>query len=175
MAYDLHGAWETTTAPAAPLQRSLRDPAGEAQPSGERAITDYLAAGVPAGKLILGVPFYGRGWAGVAPGPQQDGLYQHASGPAPGGGTAGIDDYRTLIVRTGATSFRDAASASFWTYDALHHVLWSFDDATAVRAKRQYAISHHLGGVMCWDLSGDDDSGTLIRALSVDPVRPSGP
>ena len=33
----------------------------------ERAVRDFLAAGVPAGKLVLGVPFYGRAWEVRAP------------------------------------------------------------------------------------------------------------
>jgi chitinase len=177
MAYDIHGGWESSTAPLAALSRSPRDPAGDHQVTIERVVGDYRAAGVPASKLIVGVPFYGRGWAGAAPGAQGDGLYQPASGPAPGSATPGIDDYRMLVTRQGATAFRDAASAAFWTYDPVTHVLWSFDDATAIRVKRQFAIARGLGGVMCWDLSGDDDQGTLIRALGGDDVtvRPGTP
>ena len=45
---------------------NLRAPAGNPDASSvEKAVKAFLAAGVPAGKLVLGVPFYGRAWAGV--------------------------------------------------------------------------------------------------------------
>ena len=37
---------------------------------------------MPASKILLGVGFYGRGWAGV--GSANGGLNQPATGPAPG-------------------------------------------------------------------------------------------
>ena len=46
------------------------------------AIDYYRQQGVPAHKLVLGVPFYGRGWTGVPSG-GTNGLYQPATGPAP--------------------------------------------------------------------------------------------
>ena len=166
MTYDFHGGWEAITGPLAALHASPNDPAGALQPSVERVVADYRAAGVPAGKLVLGVPFYGRGWQGVEPGPHGDGHYQHAGGPAAGATAAGIDDACVLMARHGATAFRDPASQAFWTYDAVAKVLWSYDDAVAVRAKRAFALSGGMGGVMCWALTGDDAQGTLIRALA---------
>lgn len=171
MAYDYHGAWDGRTGPLAALHPAPADPLGDQQPSSERAIADYLAAGVPAAKLVLGVPFYGHGWQGVEPGPHGDGLYQSASGPAKGSTASGSDDYRNLAKLGAATLFHDQASVFAWSYDPAARVLWSFDDAVTVRAKRAFASDHGLGGVMCWELSGDDDAGTLIRALCPQPTR----
>jgi chitinase len=170
MTYDFHGAWDGRTGPLAALHPAAGDPQGDQQPSSERAIADYLAAGVPAAKLVLGVPFYGHGWQGVEPGPHGDGLYQSASGPAKGSTASGSDDYRNLARLGAATLFHDQLSVSAWSYDPVARVLWSFDDAVTVRAKRAFAIDHGLGGVMCWELSGDDDGGTLIRALCPQPT-----
>jgi GH18 family chitinase len=35
-----------------------------------------------------------------------------------------------------------------------------------MRAKRNYADEHHLGGVMFWELSHDTPDGELLRALA---------
>ena len=48
-------------------------PADPRQHSADGAVRDFLAAGVPASKLVLGVPFYGRAWEGVG---SPEGLYQ---------------------------------------------------------------------------------------------------
>ncbi len=175
MTYDYHGAWEGRTGPLAALHPAPADAAGDQQPCAQLAIADYLAAGVPAAKLVLGVPFYGHGWQGVVPGPHGDGLYQSGSGPATatGGRVSGSDDFRNLAKLGAATLHHDQASVSAWSYDPVARVLWSYDDAETVRAKRAFAVERGLGGVMCWELSGDDDSGTLIRALCPQAVRPA--
>jgi GH18 family chitinase len=46
------------------------------------AVNSYLGAGVPPAKIVMGVRFVGTGWHGV--GPTNNGLYQTATGPAPG-------------------------------------------------------------------------------------------
>ncbi|RKP14573.1 glycoside hydrolase superfamily [Piptocephalis cylindrospora] len=51
MAYDINGIWSSTTGPNAPLHGPL---------SGESAVQAWVSAGIPASKLTLGVPFYGR-------------------------------------------------------------------------------------------------------------------
>ncbi len=175
MAYDFHGSWEDHTGPLAALQPAAGDPLHDQQPCGARALDDYRAAGVPAAKLVLGVPFYGHGWQLVAPGPRGDGMYQAAGGAAALAGGHGVADYRVLARLAGGERHHDLANVSAWSYDSVTRVLWSFDDADTVRAKRAYARAAGLGGVMCWDLGGDDEAGTLIRALAPALPSPSAP
>ena len=102
----------------------------------------------------------------MPPGPQGDGLHQLATGGAPGTYESGIDDYRVLAKLDPAyAAFRDPASKACWRYSADGHVFWSFDDAETLREKMRYVTANGLGGVMCWDLGGDDAQGTLIHAL----------
>lgn len=163
MAYDFHGAWEMQTGFQAAL---VAAPDAAAGGTVDRALRDYLVAGVPAGKLILGVPFYGRGWQGVPPGPRGDGLHQPATGGAPGTFETGIEDYRILSRLDAAhATFRDPLSSACWRYHPGAGIFWSYDDPETLRAKMRFIADNRLGGVMCWDLGGDDAQGSLIRAL----------
>jgi chitinase len=81
MTCDVHGAWETTTGFNAPMARAPGDNAPDFNVSA--AIAAWLDGGTPPDKLTVGVPFYGRGWTGVAAG-DANGLFQPATGAAAG-------------------------------------------------------------------------------------------
>src|SRR5690606_7005084 len=76
MTYDFHGSLGGGTGHHAGLLRSAR--AGDDDRTTERAIDEFLAAGVPPRKLLVGMAFYGKRFTGVAPG--NDGLYQPFDG-----------------------------------------------------------------------------------------------
>ncbi|GAF07879.1 chitinase [Paenibacillus pini JCM 16418] len=76
MTYDFHGDWEKTTNHNASLYSDPNDPDTVNKFSTDYAVNAYINAGVPASKIVLGVPFYGRGWKNCAPGPNGDGQYQ---------------------------------------------------------------------------------------------------
>jgi chitinase len=106
--YDYHGTWETTTNHAAPLLDSPFDPAAGQGLYIESTIAAYLRAGVPAQKMLLGIPFYGRGWTGVPD--VHYGLYQSSTGaaPSPAGDTLatnGVATFRTLEQFPGTNGY----------------------------------------------------------------------
>src|SRR5205814_8928803 len=69
MTYDYHGPWDTSSGFVAPLYGDANDPSGNAATfNDDFTVKAYLGAGVAAGKLVLGEPFYGYGWAGCAKG-----------------------------------------------------------------------------------------------------------
>ena len=85
MTYDYHGSWETVSNLNAPLYRDPRDPTPVNAPTPintDATLASYLGAGIPAKKLTLGQPFYGKGWAGCPAGANGDGLYQACAGMA---------------------------------------------------------------------------------------------
>ena len=163
MSYDLHGAWEKTTNHNAALYANPAEPAESANRNVDRAVTDYLAAGVPPKKLVLGVPFYGHGWKGVAN--ANNGLYQPATGPAKAGDESGSGGYRAL-KDLGYPGFRDPVAQAFWVYSADAGVFWSYDDPATLVNKTNYIKSKGLAGAMSWELSNDDASGTLLSTLA---------
>jgi chitinase len=157
--YDLHGAWESTTN----HQAQLFSPTGDPSPgrfSVDLAVQTYLAGGAPPGKLVIGIPYYGRGWAGVAN--VNNGLYQPSSGPARGTYEDGVEDYKKLISQRGSR-FYDAGAGAHWLFDG--RTFWSYDDPRVLGQKTAYVKANGLGGTMVWSLDGDDTSATLTTAI----------
>jgi chitinase len=174
MTYDFHGRWiATQTGHNAPLFRSAMDP--NPRYNTDEAVRGYLAAGVPAAKIALGIPAYGYGWQGVAsPVP-----FSSASGVGPGTLSVepGFYDYRTVaaLVRDnpGAERWDEAAEASYF----YHGDLWiGYDSPRALRRKLEYVRDLGLGGVMFWEASTDvraDGADSLIRVASEALSQPS--
>lgn len=161
--YDFHGTWESTTNHQSNLYTSPSDPSSPRY-SGDAVVNEYLLRGAPAKEIVLGVPFYSRGWTGVAA--ANHGLYQPAAGAAPGTWEAGVDDYEVVKQRlaSGFTRHEDTAAGAAWLFDGT--TFWTFDDAPIMAAKAGYARQRRLGGLMFWELSGDTPDGELIAAIA---------
>ncbi|WP_019855474.1 glycoside hydrolase family 18 protein [Actinopolyspora mortivallis] len=159
--YDLHGAYEETTN----HQSALYSPQGDPSPekfSIDQTMDTYLARGAPADELVLGVPFYGRGWTGV---PDRDnGLFQPSTGPAPATYEDGYEDYKALKQqRDRYTLHRDEQAGFAWLFDG--NTFWTFDDPVEIARKMDYVNDHSLGGAMIWSLDGDTPDGELMTAI----------
>ncbi|HXM56411.1 MAG TPA: glycoside hydrolase family 18 protein [Candidatus Dormibacteraeota bacterium] len=159
--YDLHGTWESTTNFQSALFSPSGDPSTPTRFSVDLAIQSYLARHAPARKLVLGVPFYSRGWTGVTN--ANHGLFQPSTGAAPGTFEAGVDDFKVVAARPGFQLFRDRRDGVAWLFDGT--TFWTFDDPTALREKMAYVTDHRLGGAMAWSLDADDAQASLVRAL----------
>jgi chitinase len=159
MAYDYSGPW----GPPAAHQANLYPSPGNTNStpfSTNAAITAYLGAGVPASKIILGMPLYGRSFANTA------GLGQPSTGVGGGTWEAGIYDYKVL-PRPGATDIKyDAVASATYSYDPALKELVSYDTVEMVGKKIAYLKGKGLGGSMFWEASGDrtDAAGSLIAA-----------
>lgn len=159
--YDYHGAWD----PLTNQQSSLRTPAGDPTTpkfSTQVVIDALLARGAPRHRLVMGVPFFSRGWTGVRN--QNAGLFQPAQGPAPATFEAGYEDFKVLKAQQSKfTLYRDNRAGFAWLFDGT--TFWTYDDAAEMRRKASYADDRRLGGVMIWSLDGDTTNGELITAL----------
>jgi chitinase len=161
--YDLHGAWESTTNHQSNLYTSKDDPASPSF-SVDDTVHAYLDRGAPASELVIGVPFYSRGWAGVEA--MNRGLYQLSSGPAPGVWESGVNDYEVTkgLLSSGFTRYWDGKAFAAWLFDGT--TFWTFDDPIVMKHKAHYVLKNDLGGIMFWELSGDTPNGELIEALA---------
>ena len=160
--YDFHGTWESVTN----QQSAIRVPSGAPTTpdfSLDSSVRAWLQAGARPEQLVLGIPSYGQGWTGVSGG--GDGLFQPASGPAAGTWGPGNEDYKVLktLPSKGFTVHRDVISGFAWLFDGT--TFWTYDDPAVVLQKALYIRLHGLGGAMMWELSGDDDTGTLTKTI----------
>ncbi|HEX7802967.1 MAG TPA: glycosyl hydrolase family 18 protein [Pseudoxanthomonas sp.] len=161
MTYDFHGAFEPRTNHHSALFASPNDPStGDVKfYNSNDAIEAFLARGVPASKLNLGIGFYGRGWTNVAN--VNNGLYQTGSA-APGTYESGIEDYKVLKDRPG-TIYTDANARATWKYDG--NTFWTYDTPALITEKMNYVKVQNLGGAFFWEFSGDDAQGTLAKTV----------
>jgi chitinase len=158
MAYDYYEPGDDrTTGNHAPLHV---DPLDSRRASAEASVLAFEKAGVPAAKLVLGVPFYGHSWGDVPP--PNHGLFQ------PGRSVPGVAASYSAIVANmlgrGYTRYWDAASDVPWLYSPSQQRFVSYEDPESLRLKCRYVQTQHMAGIMFWDYE-DDPSGTLLRAV----------
>jgi GH18 family chitinase len=153
MSYDFHGTWETTTGHQSAF---TGDAAGY---DIQTAVKAYLAAGVPAAKVILGAPLYTRAWSGVADG-GDGGYLEKSSGAAAGTFEKGVYDYKDLVaqmqVSAGAWKlYWDDTAQAAYVYDGADATFSSFETRASIAQKSDWAERLGLGGMMFWDITGD--------------------
>ncbi len=157
MTYDFFGTGGGTGPTAAHSALTAYPGIPRPAANADATVRKLLSLGVPAGKVLLGVGFYGRGWTGVgAAGPGAA-----ATGPAPGRYQKGLEDYRVLSRRCPPTGTVGGTS-----YALCGDQWWSYDTPATIRAKMAYARDNGLGGAFAWELSGDTKSADLLKAMS---------
>lgn len=161
MTYDFHGAWANVTGHNAPMVAVAGEPAGFGV---THSIEGYRAGGVPASKLVLGVPFYGRSWNGAT-----SGLRGPATGAGPGSWENGVLEWKDLAANyltNGRFSqgFDDVAQAPY-LHDAASGVFISYDDPRSLAIKRDYGRRMGLRGFMIWEMNSDDAAHSLMRVF----------
>ncbi|MBP1999621.1 chitinase [Paenibacillus shirakamiensis] len=170
MTYDFHGDWETSTNHNAGLYSDPNDPDVN-KFSADYAVNAYINAGVAPSKIVLGVPFYGRGWKGCAAGPNGDGQYQVCTpdfngSTTPTGtwdtfetGASGMFDYGDLaanyVNKNGFVRYWNATAQVPYLYNPTSKIFISYEDPQSLAAKTSYIKSKGLGGAMIWELSED--------------------
>jgi chitinase len=157
MAYDYYEpSSDAITGNHAPL---YSDPADPKKASADASLREYEQAGVPPGKIVLGVPFYGHIWGEVPD--QNHGLFQPGK-PVPNA-SAQYGDIAGMM-KTGFTRYWDSASSVPFLYSSEKKQFVSYEDPEALGLKCKYAIAHRLKGIMFWDYEADP-TGALLNAI----------
>ncbi len=160
MAYDFSGPWSGRTG----FHSNLYGPPDELSADG--AIGDYMKAGVPPEKLVLGIPLYGRSWGNVPS--KNDGLFQVSNELGPGSVESGVLDYKHIVnvyEKRLRKHFHPLYQAP-WLYGG--GVFITYDDVTSVSLKALYVLEKGLRGVAVWELSSDSTARerSLLEFLS---------
>jgi chitinase len=126
----------------------------------DRAVQQFLAAGVAAHKLVIGAALYGREFADVKP--AYNGLYQ------PYGHFQGMLDWpvlkRDYINKHGYVRHWDDVAQAPWLWNAKTRRFVTYDDPQSIAAKAAYVKAQHLGGIMYWEQT-IDPSDELLDAM----------
>lgn len=112
----------------------------------QRSVNEYLNAGMPASKLVLGVPFYGR----------------HSFSESPQ-----ALNYNTIIKLDQSIykidNWDNTACVPFVTKNGVYFC--GYDNAKSISLKAQWLLSLGMKGIMYWQYEGDDSAGTLRKAV----------
>ena len=158
MTYDFFNALTSTTGHHAGLYASPY--AAPTDRTADASIKQHLAAGIPPDKLVLGVAFYGRGFAGVKP--EHDGVNQpyerfEAAHPY-------AELVEQFIGRNGFVREWDERAQAPFLWNAQTRAFITYDDPQSIAIKAEYVRKHRLGGMMFWELS-QDSGGELLDAI----------
>jgi chitinase len=189
MTFDFHGGWDAITAFNSPFSFDPAEPpvgGGAIQWTWNTAgsVAYFLANRVPANKLVVGIPFYGKEYVGV--GPANNGLYQ------PHGATAGNDTptYHDLVDTgladatltpigptaatgngagvNGYTRHWSLLAGAPWLYNPTANggTFISFADPLAVSERVALVRALGLRGAWAWEISNDDNANDLVNAMT---------
>ena len=125
--------------------------------SGARAVKTLVNGGLPAEKILLGMPAYGRVWRQVAGG--GDGLGQRAN--TSGNKTISFDELLRLEEQGYTRYFDDQAKVPWW-FDGSSFV--SGDDDRSIAYKGKWVVENGLQGIAVWQYTQDAE-GAMMTML----------
>ncbi len=129
----------------------------------DRGVWQFLMAGVPPQKLMIGAAFYGHAYGDATP--RNHGLYQPYAKTLDLGELSWPRVKADFMDTQGFTRYWDAAAQAAYSWNPTTRTFVTYDDPESLAAKAAYVKANHLGGIMFWQL-GDDPSGELLHAIA---------
>ncbi|GHT74947.1 hypothetical protein AGMMS50262_08950 [Bacteroidia bacterium] len=113
--------------------------------SADESIAKHIEGGMPAKKLVLGIPFYGHGDIK---------------------NIAYSVNYKEIINKlTGFTEKWDDIAKVPYLVNEKGEIVLVYENARSIGFKCEYLLQQHLRGAMYWEYSSDDAEGTLRKAV----------
>ena len=171
MTYDYKGAWSSELGHQTNLYASNQTL--DDSLSVEISVNAMLDQGVDAGKLVVGVAKYGRGWKNITGSSDANPFNGQGGGAIDGTWENGILDYKDIEANylggkngQGINGWQyrwDESAQAPYLWHGANQQLISFDDARSTIAKGNFVKQHNLGGVFSWEI--DADTGTILNAM----------
>jgi chitinase len=159
MTYDYAGDWTQYAGHHSPLFASSKQPG--APRSTELTMKYLIDRGMPANRLAVGLPLYGKGFAVSQP---YASTKDAAKGRSRGGG---YNNIAKLIKDEGWTRSWDEETKNPWAIAPDGSAVIGFDDAESISLKTEWAMKQGFRGVFFWQIGGDlmpDGSNPLQEA-----------
>ena len=106
------------------------------------SVDKFVRFGVPHEKIVIGIPFYGRG---------------------SGDFHDNVKNTEAHLLSNYFYNWDDDSKVPYLT-DKAGAYMYSYEDTMSIRYKCEYVNNEGIKGVMCWPNSGDDEKGTLLKA-----------
>ena len=114
----------------------------------DESVKLHIAAGVPAEKIVLGIPFYGHG---------------------NGKECADYVDFNEISYKNLNRMWDNVSKVPYLVNSAGSMVL-TYDDAESVALKAAYVKEKGLLGAMYWNIEADDANWTLSKAIAAELI-----
>lgn len=177
MSYDYHGGWNQFVGNQANIYPDPEDKetAGLIMPVlGADWAAKYFQGILPPEKILMGVPYYTRGWENVQPGPSGTGLNGTSNKPATGKyNTLGDLDENGNQIPAGVNNLwhamnlmeQDSNLKVHWDNVGKVPYLWNnnekvfltFENEQSIDERLKYIEENNLGGALIWTMDGDYD------------------
>ena len=155
MTYDMSGPGSRTAMHHTNLFSSPEQPR-----SADWMVKSLIELGVPAKKIVVGGAFYGKIFENA------DNVNNGLGQPATFKNTFIYRDMPTLFPADSGWIYHwDEAAHAPYLYNAEKKQFVTYDDKKSIAEKAKYVIDNNLGGIMYWQLGGDDFNNGLLNEI----------
>ncbi|KAG0468415.1 hypothetical protein HPP92_017743 [Vanilla planifolia] len=126
---------------------------------------------MPAGKVVIGIPVYGRTWTLRDAGVNGIGAPANGTGPGEPGGVMLYSDVVEFNWRNATVVVYDDVVVAAYSYGGTAWV--GYDDRRSVKAKARYGRRKGVGGYFLWALGFDDKRWSLSRRENLEAKKES--
>ncbi|KAM5256079.1 chitinase-3-like protein 2 [Ctenodactylus gundi] len=160
LSFDFHGPWEKplVTGHNSPLGKGQKDGGTSSYYNVEYAVKYWIYKGMPAEKVVMGIPAYGRSFTLAS-------ADTAVGAPASGPGVAGpITKSPGILAFYEICPFLQGAKITRLQDQQVPYAVkgnqWvGYDDVESVKTKVQFLKNLNLGGAMIWSIDLDDFTG----------------